>query len=1004
MAYVEELPCDDEQFDEPELFVRGLQSAGSGLFRSPPGSAAWSGSQSAPALWSPGSRDPSVCTASRPSSRPGTGRFSPEELACFRRVHTPSSRCDNKAEFYWATMGALKSSLSETAWHSLPVSKGKFYTRVPLQDQSSASLAASMPKKKVVAIVEKLPDEAMTAKVLNEIFPKSATERLTVNTDLANASSDPNSPTAHKRREEMESFQLFQNDVKKIVVMNRMSPKQLERSNGHRKSVDMLSQTPQKPLKPELTSTSPMKGTRSGNLNSPNPNSPSATSPSGGDTVSTIIGKTPLEMIIQFRKRLLEKCQDLEEVFEIFASEVPNSTGVLSKKEFRRSLTRMGLDLTKEERDAVFKQLDANGDGVVSFVEVQIVIEAAAPVRTLTDLRRRWLASGYTTMASALHAMEEGGIPVSRRLALREFGEALVLVSVFEHSEHLALFNIILDPSDPHSRVSIGELMCAIATVSPSLLLEDVRDRLHKRYNGNLVKAYADIDVDYSNGLEREEFIQQSMRRLGLGQIEAEKVFNMIDIDESGTITRSEFISALAMSEPSLFLEDLRQKIRQRFRSISEIFSKATSDLFLRSDEALPQFSLGKLQEMLAHLDLSDFEVKTLFEIIDTDRNGSLSLQEFLKGTRQLAPSCVFEDLRIQCLHRHPQICETFAEVNRRRSSPINFEVFSATLNDLKVTQDVNLKVIFDVLDIKSEGVVTLGRLIAALQAGGPGRKARLTQEERNTHAQQEIRDCTSTARRLAGDLKAQVRQGTQVQDGSPARYKSEDETEEGGSDGDTNASARLFSLDGRKFSLASPNVKKFLSAGNAVNTSGTVKTRRLQAMANKERRKSALHSGGSPDHAGDSDSISSPQNGRDAEASPDSSKDGASPTQGPPRIRTVDHRELKPYVLHQQAIAKPSAKKRYDDPRKPKPWELKVTDNEQSWGSVWKRLHHCDGTEEREAIEKKMHSYYQTATWRVSHDVPLLEQPPSRFLLHQNSRAHHNVLVSDKEKRIMQQ
>merc|ERR1712070_553442 len=102
------------------------------------------------------------------------------------------------------------------------------------------------------------------------------------------------------------------------------------------------------------------------------------------------------------------------------------------------------------------------------------------------------------------------------------------------------------------------------------------------------------------------------------------------------------------MSEPSLFYEDLRKKVRQRFRSIREAFDKAMQDF--RNDDLHknPKLTLQRFQLLLQEMELTDPELRTLFDLIDANKDGALTIKEFVHGIRFFAPSCVLEDLRLQ--------------------------------------------------------------------------------------------------------------------------------------------------------------------------------------------------------------------------------------------------------------------------------------------------------------------------------------------------------------------
>mmetsp|Transcript_33006 Transcript_33006/g.60841 ORF Transcript_33006/g.60841 Transcript_33006/m.60841 type:complete len:1006 (+) Transcript_33006:78-3095(+) len=988
---IDELPCDDVLLDDAELAARAnLQSAGS-VFgarpRSRPGTvSAWS-SASAPSL---DGIDWSTSPGSRPGSRPGTGRFSPEELACFRRVqHTPSSLLhkDMSGIIIGDMAGMMKRSLSE---HSSPVGKGRLFRRLPTEDQLQATLQKSPTARQIA----EMPEEAMTAKVLEEIYPREDRRH------------EHESLGPQRRNGEL-PLQMWRGSLKKAATLSNVMDALSKPKKGELHPMITTALLTPKSHKQEVFTPSAYKTLKALN-SSPPPGSPMSASNLNSTQQLGLNGSEPkinlvssqMEMMRQFRGLLLEKCSNVNDVMDIFQSELPPGAPLeLSRAEWRRGLAKLGLELTKEERDALFKQVDRDNSGHVSVSEVQFLLEAAAPVKSLKDLRRRWLAGGFNTMSAPLKIMEEGGFPVHRRLALREFGEALMRVNVLEHAEHMALFNIILDPSDIKSRVTIGDLMCAVATVSPSLLLEDVRDRLLKRYNGSISKAYTSIDNDNDGGLDRKEFVEKCQGCLEMTKNEAEKAFRMIDVDQSGNISRVEFVSAFAMSEPSLFLEDLRGKVQQSFRSIKDVFAKTLADAHLTEADEVPSFTLHRFQSILSDLNMSEADTRLLFELVDSDGNGELTFAEYLKATKQLAPSCAFENLRLLCLKRSVQICESFAPVATKRSENLSFEDFSEMLVELDLASDVNLKGIFDVLDIKHEGVMTISRLIAALQAGGPGRNVRLTRDEQKMKAELEVRGITVKGHTLARDLKTDVRLGSRGE-GSPVMSRMgfsriNEEEEEFAVTHGRMSTTRIPESPEKN---ASPKGRKSwgvhsLFGGNR----GAKLLAQLQRAHSRD--SEARKTGASPDAKGanperNADEPRSPQHMHildDKEAVSESS----SPTHGPPRLRTVPDAEIKSYQVPLPAPKRRgNAKAKMKGSLQPKRQSEKfVEDVQDSWGHVWKRLNETSGTDDREDIEKKVQGYYQTSSWRMSHDGALLEHSPSRHLCHKNIRAHHSAL-----------
>jgi len=287
-------------------------------------------------------------------------------------------------------------------------------------------------------------------------------------------------------------------------------------------------------------------------------------------TRSAVSGSQPLRQrgpigrLLQFRQKMLDQFATLGVAFDTFMAEL--KTSELSRKEFQRFLNKHFLHLSKEELDGIFDFLDTDKNGHISLEEFERAIESHIPIRSLEDLRRKWIALGFTSMRQVVREMDPTR-EHSRRLTLAEFGPLLARVGVSEDFEHGIVFSAVSD--DKQGTTTLNELTAALAAVSPSLLLEDIRDRLIKQF-GSLKEAFAVIDIDKDIRIKRTEFLTYAVQHWKMSAYEAKKAFHLMDVDGNSSLTRSEFVSALALSEPSLHLEDIRKKVRQRYKSIRE--------------------------------------------------------------------------------------------------------------------------------------------------------------------------------------------------------------------------------------------------------------------------------------------------------------------------------------------------------------------------------------------------------------------------------------------------
>mmetsp|Transcript_92598 Transcript_92598/g.220380 ORF Transcript_92598/g.220380 Transcript_92598/m.220380 type:complete len:899 (+) Transcript_92598:56-2752(+) len=282
--------------------------------------------------------------------------------------------------------------------------------------------------------------------------------------------------------------------------------------------------------------------------------------------------------LIHFRQRILEKFSTMKSAFETFAQEhgPHGTTKELTKKEFSRFLFRHFNGLPKEEHVKIFEFLDHDKNGVVSLEEFHTAVEAAAPVKSLEDLRRKWIALGYTSMRQALLGMDLHKEP-GRSFTLAEFGAHLARVGIEEEIEHQNIFGAIRDPHSSHQTVTLEMLAAAMSAISPSLLLEDLRDKILKKF-GTLSNCFAALDMDQGESLDIGEFIRYAVPAWKLTAHEAGKAFRLIDVDGSLQISKDEFVTALTLSEPNLYLDEIRRKVRQRFRSMRGLLNEGNED------------------------------------------------------------------------------------------------------------------------------------------------------------------------------------------------------------------------------------------------------------------------------------------------------------------------------------------------------------------------------------------------------------------------------------------
>mmetsp|Transcript_21027 Transcript_21027/g.58585 ORF Transcript_21027/g.58585 Transcript_21027/m.58585 type:complete len:1059 (+) Transcript_21027:149-3325(+) len=936
------------------------------------------------------------------SSRPGSRRFSPDELKCFRRVYTPSKDCDALAETYFQTTGLLRHALTMENWNSLPVLKGKFYNLPGTPAQGASSPAAKQAKLRRdeqrrlqgSQRERRLPDEELTSSILDQIYPRQVPKRkrpppLSDSNVSSPAHGGPGaSPTDSPTNECAVGSIGMGGSVGMVrptrICQTPVGAKSIKAMHAMTSTKNTLNQSITSTKSGGRASISMTGASMIGMMSSAGGEAPVSSSPYGhGTNIARWTYQASGNLImLEFRNRLLQKYASINEACERFSCDAPPDNRGMTKKEWRRVLLKQGLEWSNKEKDMIFEELDFRHDGHITLSDVHIAVEAAAPVRSMEDLRRRWLASGYPSMTAAIRKAEDlSDTDMDARIPYEDFCKCLKTVSVLDASEHQAVFAAICSDRGSNPKVSLEELLAAIATVSPDLLLEDTRARIMKQY-GSIDKAYNEIDRDKGGTIESREFSEKAITWLGLSIPEAKKAFRLMDIDGNGEITRDEFVSALRLAEPSLCLEDLRLKIRRSFRSILEVFRVNYADPLSDVMNKEVKVPVARVADLMRPLDFKDSETRTFFELIDVEKAGQLTCVEIIKGIHHFAPACALEDLRVRCIQRVSHVSDAFVSLSAAECTQmLSLEDFTQELfkleligsdeselarkmslgkcsedgADLLFSGDVLVREVYDLLDVVHSGCVSLGRVIASLQSCGAGSRLRLPPRERDEQAMRDMKDHLWPKKRLVNDLKTQVRLGT--------RYEEKPRGGHGGARDDSGS--RPGSASGSPASGSGSmgaGARRPTSSGSPGDRQSTSRKSRLESP--------------SPERSGGAGELAA-AGGKPGAGGGGSESRAESPARmemqnhhAAPRLKQTPLTELVNYMDAQTYTTM-----RLQGPDPTKPSQLRAQGAQDAWGNVWQELERCPppDIQHRKKLEGGLHKYFQSASMSMSHDGPLL-------------------------------
>jgi hypothetical protein len=515
----------------------------------------------------------------------------------------------------------------------------------------------------------------------------------------------------------------------------------------------------------------------------------------GKDAVATPFKKNRL---LRLRQNILERFSSLKIAFDTFAGNSCTYEKELTGKKFLHILGKHFPSFRREEQERIYEILTADRSRPLSLCSLHTAIEFAMPVQNVEDLRKRWIAFGFPSMRQGIAAMDSqwqqnNTTTAEKRFAYSDFAEAMCRTGVTREEEHRSLFSLLTDATGA-STVSLDELSSALASVSPSLLLEDLRDRLLKRY-GTLHNAYRTMSCDEHGRLYSRGFVQHSVANMKLSVFEARKAFGLMDVDGNGHISQAEFMAALRLSESGLFLEDVRRKVRQRYRSIRQAFgfeernvqdvasvlrrtshddSMCQANAFLHASVVYKDAETKTLQEfcsILSAVQLLDADTKMLFELIDVEGTGKLTPIEFVRALRFFVPSCLLEELRLHCVSKFACARDAFLDAlsdveccenqdgGNQTAALFDFMQFQQFLEDRELDSGIDVQAIFNLIENRRDGGIRMGEVVVAMQSAAPGLQVPLPASQLDAKAKQQVRGHLAPFHRSALEVRLKVRQ-----------------------------------------------------------------------------------------------------------------------------------------------------------------------------------------------------------------------------------------------------
>ena len=283
-------------------------------------------------------------------------------------------------------------------------------------------------------------------------------------------------------------------------------------------------------------------------------------------------------------------------IIDLFREWDEDGDGTVSKKEFRKAMPMLGLDVPKVEIDALFDEWDPDGSGNLSLKELNSVLKSGSGLVDHSEDARRDEEKG-----------RENKFQLRKGLSKR--GSALGNIDLDEDSE---------------------------------LPVREQLKEILKKNSTRIIDLFKEWDEDGDGSVSKKEF-RKAMSALGLQlpRVEVDAVFDEMDPDGSGDIeykelnkllrSGGEIDARLQAGAAGEIATESKTKFGLRKGKLKNVGSKVLAGVRLSADDTRPmreQIRDALLQNAVRVIDL--------FKEWDTDGDGTVSKKEFRKAMPML--------------------------------------------------------------------------------------------------------------------------------------------------------------------------------------------------------------------------------------------------------------------------------------------------------------------------------------------------------------------------------
>ena len=373
-----------------------------------------------------------------------------------------------------------------------------------------------------------------------------------------------------------------------------------------------------------------------------------------GSKTKLLTGEGAPPILDQIRDAL---AKNLSRVINLFREWDDDGNGSVSKAEFRKGLSILGLDISKEDANALFDTLDADGGGTLEFNEMSKKLKPKAPtlpkVKSAPKLTVPPVFNGAERYKEALAAEQAA----KRRLARiqKQLVRAASMASLQEQRQKNRLE--VMAQRQAMDRLVGRDVTDRFADVVPAddeevtALALMCHEKMGKVFvSPSWIKLFTWMDEDRSGRISYGEFesMVRSHLKLNAAKLSEERLSSLwkaLDEDLSGFISAGEFGRFMKKGEKASTsnwrskVTDRNQKLVSALRAdADELSGKATAKQ-LRAVEAASEEEVTSLAELFTTRMAiiykgTDCSWVKLFKFMDDDHSGRISYAEFKSMVR----------------------------------------------------------------------------------------------------------------------------------------------------------------------------------------------------------------------------------------------------------------------------------------------------------------------------------------------------------------------------------